>query len=66
MRKLSLFGFLLIVVCQLFAQRVSESQATLVCQRFLMDKNRAALAENLKLADIYTQENGETAFYLFQ
>ena len=66
MKKLSLFGFLLILVCQLFAQRVSENQATQVCQRFLMDKNRAALAENVKLADVYAQENGETALYRFQ
>ena len=66
MKKLSLFGFLLILVCQLSAQRVSENQATQVCQRFLMDKNRAALAENVKLADVYAQENGETALYRFQ
>lgn len=66
MRKLSLFSFLLILVCQLTAQRVTESQATQVCQRFLMDKNHAALAENVKLVDVFTQENGETAFYRFQ
>ena len=66
MRKLSLFSILLMIVCQLAAQRVSESQATLVCQRFLMDKNRAAMAENVKLAEVYSQENGETALYRFQ
>ena len=48
------------------AQRVSENQATQVCQRFLMDKNRAALADNIKLDDVYTQENGDTALYRFQ
>ena len=66
MRKISLFSLLLIMVCQLAAQRVTENQATQVCRRFLMDKNRAALAENVKLADVFAQENGETAFYRFQ
>ena len=66
MRKLFLFSILLLMMGLLSAQRVSESQATQVCQRFLMDKNRAALAENVKLADVYTQENGDTALYRFQ
>ena len=66
MRKLSFFSILLILVGHLAAQRVSESQATQVCQRFLMDKNHAALVENIKLADVFTQEDGETAFYRFQ
>lgn len=66
MRKLSLFSILLILVAQLSAQRVSESQATLVCQRFLMDKNRSDVAANIRLAEIYTQEDGEAALYRFQ
>ena len=66
MKKLSLFGFLLILVCQLSAQRVSENQATQVCQRFLMDKNHAAEGDNIKLAEVYTQGSGEEALYLFQ
>ena len=66
MRKLSVFSILLVMVCQLVAQRVTESQATQVCQRFLMEKNRVALAENVKLAEVYTQDNGETALYRFQ
>ena len=66
MRKLFLFSILLFMVGLLSAQRVSENQATQVCQRFLMDKNRAALADNIKLDDVYTQENGDTALYRFQ
>jgi hypothetical protein len=66
MRKLSLFSLLLLMVGQLAAQRVSESQATQVCQRFLIEKNRAVAAESLKLAEIYTQDDGETALYRFQ
>ncbi len=50
----------------LFAQRVSESQATLVCQRFLMDKQQRSSIEGLKLAETYTQDNGEVALYRFQ
>lgn len=66
MRKLSLLGLLLIIVGQLAAQRVSESQATQVCQRFLMDKHRSTGTENIKLADVYTQTNGDAALYRFQ
>ena len=66
MRKLSLFSLLLIIVCQLAAQRVSENQAMQACQRFLMERNHATLADDVKLAEIYTQENGETALYRFQ
>ena len=66
MRKLFLFSILLFMVGLLSAQRVTESQATQVCQRFLMDKNHAAEATNIKLAEVYTQENGETALYRFQ
>lgn len=66
MRKLSLFSLLLIIVCQLAAQRVSENQAMQACQRFLMERNHAALADGVKLAEVYTQENGESALYRFQ
>ena len=66
MRKLFLFSILLLMVGLLSAQRVTESQATQVCQRFLMDKNHASEATNIKLAEVYTQENGETALYRFQ
>ena len=66
MRKLFLFSILLSVVGLLSAQRVTESQATQVCQRFLMDKNHAAASSGIKLADVYTQEDGETALYRFQ
>ena len=66
MRKLFLFSILLSIVGLLAAQRVTESQATLVCQRFLMDKNHAAEVDNIKLAEVYTQGSGEEALYLFQ
>lgn len=66
MRKLFLFSILLSIVGLLAAQRVTESQATLVCQRFLMDKNHAAEVDNIKLAEVYTQESGEEALYRFQ
>ena len=66
MRKLFLFSILMCMVGLLSAQRVSESQATLVCQRFLMDKNQESAASGIKLADVYTQEDGETALYRFQ
>ena len=66
MRKLFLFSILLSIVGLLAAQRVTESQATQVCQRFLMDKNHAAEVGNIKLAEVYTQENGESAIYRFQ
>lgn len=64
MRKLFFFSFLLIMMGHLAAQRVSESQAALVCQRFLMDKNRAA--GDVRLAEVYPQANGEAALYRFQ
>ena len=66
MKKISLLSLILIIVCQLSAQRVSESQAAQVCQRFLIEKNYAALAENVKLAEVFTQDNGDVAFYRFQ
>lgn len=66
MRKLFLFSILFFMVGLLSAQRVSESQATQVCQRFLMERNHAALADNVKLAEVYAQESGETALYRFQ
>lgn len=66
MRKLSLISLLFLLVGQLAAQRVSESQAMQVCQRFLMEKNRAVPAENIKLAEIYTQDDGTMALYRFQ
>lgn len=55
-----------LLVGQLFAQRVSESQALQVCQRFLMDKNQVSSVEGIRLAETYTQENGDAALYRFQ
>ena len=66
MRKLFLFSILLSIVGLLAAQRVTENQATQACQRFLMERNHAALADGVKLAEVYTQENGESALYRFQ
>lgn len=67
MKKISFISLLIMLfVSQLFAQRVSESQAAQACQRFLMDRNRSVALEDLKLAEVYTQENGETALYRFQ
>ena len=47
------------------AQRVSESQASQVCQRFLLDRGQN-LADPAKLSEVYTQTNGDTALYLYQ
>lgn len=67
MKKITLLGLIILMAAaQVFAQRVTESQATQVCQRFLLDRNRAEAASSLKLAEVYTQENGETALYRFQ
>lgn len=67
MNKISLVSLLIMLfVSQLAAQRVSESQAAQVCQRFLIEKNQLAASENFKLAEVYAQDNGETALYRFQ
>ena len=66
MKKLSLLVLLLSVLGgTLMAQRVSESQASQVCQRFLLDRGQN-LADPAKLSEVYTQTNGDTALYLFQ
>lgn len=56
----------MLFISQLAAQRVTESQAVQVCQRFLMEKNQLSSLDNLKLAETYTQDNGEAALYRFQ
>ncbi len=67
MKKLSIISLLIMLfVSQLAAQRVSESQATQVCRRFLIEKNQLAASENFKLAEVYTQDNGDVALYRFQ
>ena len=66
MKKLSLLVLLISVLGgTLMAQRVSESQASQVCQRFLLDRGQN-LADPAKLSEVYTQTNGDTALYLFQ
>ena len=66
MKKITLLGLIVLLCGQLAAQRVSESQAAQVCQRFLLDKNQVAASESFKLAEVFTQENGDVALYLFQ
>ncbi len=66
MRKLFLFSILLTIAGQLAAQRVSESQAAQVCHRFVMEKNHPISAADIKLSEVYTQDNGDTALYRFQ
>lgn len=66
MKKFFVFSFILILVGQLGAQRVSQSQASQVCQRFLIEKNQLKASENFRLSEVYTQDNGETALYRFQ
>lgn len=66
MKKISILSLILIFAGQMFAQRVSESQAAQVCQRFLLDKNQLTASEEFKLAEVYTQDNGEAALYRFQ
>ena len=66
MKKITLLGFVVLLCGQLVAQRVTENQAAQVCQRFLLDKNQVAASENFKLAEAYTQENGDVALYRFQ
>ena len=66
MKKLLLLVLLISVLGgTLMAQRVSESQASQVCQRFLLDRGQN-LADPAKLSEVYTQTNGDTALYLFQ
>ena len=66
MKKISMLSLILIIAGQLFAQRVSESQAAQVCQRFLLDRNQLTAAEGFKLAEVYTQDNGDVALYRYQ
>lgn len=67
MKKITVFTlFVLLFAGAVFAQRVSESQATTVCQRFLMEKNQLTAAENFKFVEVYAQENGDAALYRFQ
>lgn len=67
MKKLSVIGLLIMLfVSQLSAQRVSESQAAKACQRFLLDRNHSVALEDLKLAEVYNHESGETALYRYQ
>lgn len=67
MKKITLLGLIiLLAAAQVFAQRVSESQATQACQRFLVEKNQLAAAESFRLAEVYTQDNGDVALYRFQ
>lgn len=66
MKKIALLGFIVLLCGQLVAQRVTESQAAQVCQRFLLDKNQISASGNFKLAEVYTQENGDVALYRFQ
>ena len=54
------------MVGMLSAQRVTESQATQVCQRFLMDMGQPVASEMIKLSEIYSGDNGEAALYRFQ
>jgi hypothetical protein len=67
MKKIAFLGFIMLLcIAQTFAQRVSESQATQVCQRFLLDKGQVAASEGVKLTEVYTQDNGDVALYRFQ
>ena len=66
MKKITLLGFVVLLCGQLVAQRVSESQASQVCQRFLLEKNQLTAADGFKSAEVYTQDSGDTALYLFQ
>ena len=66
MRKISLFSLLLFLVFHLVAQRVSESQATQVCQRFLIERGQTKAANDFKLLELYPGLDGETALYRFQ
>lgn len=65
MKKLSLLGLIILfaayVAC---AQRVSESQASLVCKNFLTEKGKSPDCQ-LRITETFTQENGESAFYRF-
>ena len=67
MKKITILSaFVLLFTGTIFAQRVSESQAALVCQRFLIEKNQIKAAENLRLGEVYTQDGGDVALYRFQ
>ena len=62
MKKITLLGLIILfAAAQVFAQRVSESQAEQVCQRFLLEKNQLAASEAFKLAEVYTQDNGDVS-----
>jgi len=67
MKKSYILSFVMILIAgHLAAQRVSETLATQVCQRFLLEKNQITASEEFKLAEVYTQDNGDTALYRFQ
>lgn len=67
MNKISIFSiFILLFAGSVVAQRVTADQAMQVCQRFLMDKQQFSSVEGIKLAETYTQDNGEVALYRFQ
>jgi len=66
MKKISIFTTIMVLLLNLSAQRVSESQAAQVCQRFLIEKGQAKAAEGFRLEETYTQENGEAALYRFR
>lgn len=67
MNKITILSlFVMLFAGNVVAQRVTESQATQVCRRFLMDKQQSASVNDIKLAETYTQDNGEVALYRFQ
>lgn len=67
MNKISIFSiFILLFAGSVVAQRVTADQAMQVCQRFLMDKQQYSAVEGIKLAETYTQDNGNAALYRFQ
>ena len=66
MKKIfSLTLLISVLCCSLSAQRVTESQADQVCRCFLMDRGQTVPAD-LKLSEVFTQADGDTALYLFQ
>ena len=66
MKKIfSLTLLISVLCCSLSAQRVTELQADQVCRRFLMDRGQTVPAD-LKLSEVFTQADGDTALYLFQ
>lgn len=66
MKKIFVISLMLIFAGQMVAQRVSESQAMQVCQRFLLDKNQLVTPDEIKMVEVYTQDNGDVALYRFQ